>query len=284
MSCPEAVRNVLLDPLWIDLATDLDKAGFRTDNFFWLGDQTTSQLRKPFGAFRAVQEAVVALVQDRSRPVWLRLLRVGALCQRLESAVDTDAALRELETGTDDQKLLALEGNRGQRLEVAMRLSDERLRCGTLGRRFQETYLDFVEGIARRSASDGNDDRERLHHAEQTIWRPFLEQNPQVLENYLINHVYQRLFPFGRAGGGAKRERGMFEEFAILAVQFGWLEMLLIGVAARYQHDFGATHLVKTIQSFHREVDHDGAIAEEMLESLEERGMHNLAGLAVMLR
>jgi lysine-N-methylase len=130
----------------------------------------------------------------------------------------------------------------------------------------------------------GSDDLERFSWAERTYYRPFLEERPHILENFLVNYIYQRLFPFGRAGGVTLRERGMIEEFVLLATQFGWMETLLIGVAGRYGNAFDGAHVVETVQSFHRAVEHYPGVVEGILEAIHKRAMGNLAGMAVMLR
>lgn len=284
LSCPEAARNVLLDSGFLDRVADLEAGPFRTDNFLWLGNAGTSPARKPFGAFHAVRQAMIALVRDRSRPVWLRLLRVGALCERLERTEDAEAAIAQVLRGDLDGELVGFEGNRALRLEIAMRLSDKRVRAEGAGKRFRETYWGFVEGIASGADAVVADDLERLSWAERRYYRPFLEAHPHLWENFLVNYFFQRLFPFGRAGGVVLRERGIFEEFVLLATQFGWLETLLIGVAGRSREDFGGAQLVETVQSFHREVEHDTGVLEGIGAEMERRGMVSLTGMAVMLK
>jgi lysine-N-methylase len=105
-----------------------------------------------------------------------------------------------------------------------------------------------------------------------------------VLENFLVNYVYQRLFPFGRAGGVTLRERSIFEEFVLLATQFGWIETLLMGVSGRFREEFGGAHIVGTVQSFHRAVEHYPGVLEDILAMMRERGLQNLRGMALMLR
>jgi lysine-N-methylase len=284
LSCPEAARNVLLDPGFLERTTDLEAGGFRTDNFFWLGNATTSAAPKPFNAFHAVRPAIIGMVKDRSRPIPLRLLRVGALCQQLERTADVEAAIAESLTRGVDRELLGLAENRALRLEVAMQFSDKRVRDIDSEKRFRDTYWAFVEGIASSGSVGGRDDLERLAWAERTYYQPFVEAHPHVLENFLVNYMYQRLFPFGRSGGVALRERGIFEEFVLLATQFGWMETLLIGVAGRHGDAFGGAHLVETVQSFHRAVEHYPGVLEGILQTMRERGLNNLAGMAVMLR
>lgn len=284
LSCPEAARNVLLDPDFLDRVTDLRASGFRTDNLFGLGNSATSPMRKPFEAFHAVRIAVMELIKDRSRPVWLRLLRVGALCQQLESERDPDVAIAAIFAREIDRELAALKPNRALRVEIAMRLSDERVRDQTAGRRFKDTYWSFVEGLASEGGPGGQDDLGNFEHAERMYYRPFVEAHPHVLENFLVNYIYQRLFPFGRAGGVTLRERWIFEEFLLLATQFAWMETLLIGVAGSAREQFNGVQVVETVQSFHRAVEHYPEVSEGMLAFLRSRRMDNLSGMAVLLR
>ena len=82
------------------------------------------------------------------------------------------------------------------------------------GARFQETYADYLLGI------ENNVDR--FVEVEAKYFLPFMEKYPFILENYLVNYVYKNLFPFGRYGTLNSVERSIFEEFLLMAIQFGW--------------------------------------------------------------
>ena len=84
LSCPEAVRNVLLNPGFLDVTGDLHSGAFRTDNSHQLARDGNGAPRKPHRSFAAVRTRMVEMIRDRSRPIAERLLAIGSLCQKLQ--------------------------------------------------------------------------------------------------------------------------------------------------------------------------------------------------------
>jgi lysine-N-methylase len=142
----------------------------------------------------------------------------------------------------------------------------------------------FLAGGGVGSDDGAKDDVGRFVEAERGVYRSYMLRHPYVMENFLLNYIYQRLFPFGRAGGVHLRERGMFEEFVLMGTQFAWVETLLIGAAARDGAGFGGAQVVEVVQSFCRAVEHYPEVLEGVLDVMRGRGLDSLAGLAVMLR
>ena len=171
-----------------------------------------------------------------------------------------------------------------KRLEIAITLSNGRCRDQGCGQRFHNAFWDFVEGIGS-SASDGSDeDVRRFLQADRDYFTPFADRFPSIAENYLLNYVYQHLFPFGRAGSDRFINRSMFEECVLLVTQFSWLTTLLIGVAGRYGPEFSQAHVVATVQSFTRAVEHIPQALEDIIGSAKRRNLDNLEGFAHLLR
>ena len=94
-----------------------------------------------------------------------------------------------------------------------MALTDERVRDNTGGLRFRDTFWTFIEGIGSVEASRPGDDTDRFLEAEQKYYSPFIEKYPFILENYLLNYMFQNLFPFGREGSTTSTPQGLFEEY-----------------------------------------------------------------------
>jgi lysine-N-methylase len=275
-----------LRPDFAEIEANLLSGDFRTDNFFTLGSNRAGSPSKPYGEFQAVRAALVTMVRDRSRPLWLRLLRIGWLCRGMDAAggapvaallneCRASEALRELETMPGDAKL---------RLEVVLALTDERMRDGSCGRRFQDTFWAFIEGIGSPVAAAPGSDLDRLLHAEEIYCRPFFERSPYVLENYLLNYIFQNLFPFGRQGSADFVERSMFDEYLLMTTQFAWIHTLLIGIAANYKDAFAEEHVVSTVQSFTRSVEHYPEVLSSIVALVRRRKLDNLQGMAILLK
>ena len=287
LSCPEAARDILLHEDSTDRVGNLFSGEFRTDNLF--GVRQHAGLEQLFVPLRTL---ISGLIRDRSRPVWERLLLIASLCSRLDDL--GEGGLREagkliaryegaLGQGPSSE-LERLEPGIATRLEVAITLSDQRCRDPDCGARFRNAFWDFVEGIGSSRGGGPDEDVQRFNQANRDYLDPFLQRFPYIVENYLLNYVYQHLFPFGRTGSDRFVPHSMFEEAVLFLTQFSWLMTLLTGVAGRYGSEFTDTHLIATVQPFTRAVEHAPQILEDVLSAMKRRDLDNLTGLAKLLR
>ncbi|WP_221312804.1 flagellin lysine-N-methylase [Granulicella aggregans] len=294
LSCPQAARDVLLVPHSTQVVSDLLSGAFRTDNYFTLTSNEASYGHKPYSAFHDVRRCMIALVTDRSRPVWERLLLIGSLCKQLDE-IPTDGALSKVfailvdyhrvvgtERGCSETENLPTD--LALKLRVLFKFVSERAQDKTCGTRFLDTYWDFVEGIGSSEGAKPGEDVERMRHAEEFYHRPFFEARPYIFENYLLNHMFKTLFPFGRARSADFVARSIFDEYILMATQFAIINGLLIGIAGHFKEGFSEEHVVKTIQSFARELDHDPTALDSMIEFMQKTNLGNLVGISILLK
>jgi len=286
LSCPEAARNVLLQPNFMESDGDLLSGTFRTDNVYSLADGGEA-------CFLAVRRAMIELVRDRNRPLWERLLLVGQLSKELDALGTKDDhealinVVKEFRTRIHDRQsttgLDSVQSNPGLLMDVVFELTEVLMRDGTTPR-FQEVFLDFVQGISSAPASPPGSDTDRFLHAERTHYRVYFEAHPYVLENLLTNYMLQNLFPFGRIGSESFTQQTVFDEYLQMATQFVWMNALLVGQAGRYREEFADEHVVRTLQAFARGVEHYPSVLIWVREAMQRRGLHSLEGMAILLK
>lgn len=293
LSCPEAARFVLLDPHSLQTEGELFSGEFRTDNCFQLSSgRGGSGYRSP-GAYLALRRLLIEMVRDRSRPMWHRLLTIGSLCQRLDAispagGEETFAALlgeyREiLERRAFPDELERMPSDPRLRLEIVFALSDRRVREDARGR-FRDVFWSFVEGIASSDGVAAGDDVASFLQAEERYHRPFFARFPHMLENYLVNFMYQNLFPYGREGSADFTAQSMFAEYIQMTTLFAWINSLLIGIAGDAKEAFSEEHVVRTIQSLSRTVEHYPDVLRSIRDDIRSRGLDNLQGMAILLK
>jgi lysine-N-methylase len=293
LSCPEATRNVLLIPHFMHRVSDLYSGDFRTDNFYRLAGGPDGSSATPHSMLLPLRNILIDLVRDRSRPLWNRLLMIGHLCKTLDalaakqwettllSNLHSRAPLSNsplLQSEIDD-----LPGDPRLRLETVFGLTDLLMQDGS-SIRFQDTFWSFVSGIGAPTGSLPGDDVERFLQAEQNYHMPFFEASPFILENYLINYIFQNLFPYGRSGSADFIPQSIFAEYLQMATQFAWINALLIGVAGHHKEALAAEHIVKAIQSFTRAVEHYPSVLKSINDYISSRDLNSLQGMAIMLK
>ena len=286
MSCPEAARKILLVPGSTQVAGDLAGANFRKDILYGLSGTEKQNKYKPAPWYREIRDWAIAMIEDRTRPLWQRLLMIGSLCARL-SAIENEQQAQVVPGLLEDyrktlgttwgvEEMNRLTGPPEARVRLITRLTELVIWELDCRERFRWTYSDFKEGI--------QNDVSQFLEADTKYFQPFFDKYPFILENFLINYIYKNLFPFGRVGSFGFVERSIFEEFLVMAIQFGWIEGLLVGVAGKYKEGFGADQVIKAIQSISREVEHAQPVLTAMLDLLKNYQMDSLHGMAILLR
>jgi len=284
----------MLVPNSTQIVGNLHSGEFRTDNVSLLATTAIGSTRKPYRGFHAIRALLIDMVQDRSRPLWKRLLLIGSLCKRLDelAAYDSDEVVsailqnyrRVLNSDWLDVNLESMPAHPCLRLDVIISLSTERIRDATCSLRFRETFWTFIEGIGSPAGSPPGDDIQRFLDAEEKYHRPFFSSRPFIFENYLLNYMFQNLFPFGREGSADFTPRSIFDEYILMATQFSWINALLIGVAANCKEAFAEEHVVRTIQSFTRAVEHYPYVLASIDAHIRSKQMDSLHGMAIMLK
>jgi lysine-N-methylase len=294
LSCPEAARNVLLAPDATRVRANLMSGQFRTEDAPYLASNAAGLVHKPYSAFPAVQDLLVTMVRDRARPLWQRLLLIGALCERLDAIatpdqdVEVPAILTDYHRIVHNHELIAemdsLPTAPRLQLEVILKLSAIRIRDGARSARFAETFKTFIAGIGYENDSTPEDRTKRYREADEQYYRPFCAERPYILENFLENYIYQTLFPFGRAGNPSFTNQRIMDDYVLMATQFAWIEALLIGVAGYHRNAFAEEHVVFVIQSFCRAIEHYPLVLVSINETMRSLKLDSLNGMAVMLK
>jgi lysine-N-methylase len=300
LSCPEAARLVLLN------SKLMAAKGAGSYQIAWEDSGPGEPELLPY--FWPIRELVLGLIQNRNYPLWQRLFLVGAFCRRLDAlkvatlkaeALSTRAPSSIEQRGFpslyhDFTSAVAAGGLRaamdaipadlGLQLDMVLRLTSLGSKRARTTPRFLECARVFAAGIglgpnvplASQIASYGA--------AYTQAFAPFFSRHPYILENYLINMIFAKAFPFGVQNGALPDDPVTAKEFALLATQFALMKGLLIGVAGFYGKAFNTDHVIHTIQSASKHFEHHPEFLAQAQALLEARGLNNAHGLTMLLR
>lgn len=294
LSCPEAARQVLLDPEFSSRVAGEDAPWFHSDQFSGLASNGEGLIHKPYGYFHQVRQSVIMLLRDRARPLWQRLFLLGMLSKQLAEIVapQQDAAAPAMLVHYEElvathglkQELDSLDSHPGVQLNTVLQLSDLRLRAGAAEGRFRECVMEALDGLGHSPHAPAPDYSGRYLQAEQQYFRPLMDQHPCLLENYLLNYVYRTLFPFGRETSAHITPLDIYSDYLLLAAQFSIVQGLLIGLAGLYREQFGVDHVVKLVQAFSKAVEHNPGFLAQIGEFLRTHNLANPQGMVILLK
>lgn len=283
LSCPEAARNVLLNPtIWKQVEMDAPSASREhPDNL-------------PVSSALAIRAAVLDIATNQAHPLWQRLLYLGILCQKLDALTSGWPEGEVLEclndfnhtatTGKLRPAMEALPIDASAQMDALLRLAGVMLNKSNVSARFVECIHAFTTGIGNGPAATLETLTAGYQAANDRFFEPFVARHPHILENYLINTVLRCEFPFGRACRIPGTALSATREFTSLVAQFSLMKGLLVGVAGFHQENFSTEHVVHTVQAASKHFDHHPEFPKLAYELLVELRLAGLNGAAVLLR
>jgi lysine-N-methylase len=99
-----------------------------------------------------------------------------------------------------------------------------------------------------------------------------------------VYHVFRSLFPFGAQKGPYVEERGIYDDYVLLAIQYSVLRSLLVGMAGHYKSDLSPNHVVQLMQSYVRDFEHSTPFLKRVQHSFADTGLDTLAALAMLVK
>ena len=290
LSCPEAARVVLLDPRPIQFEEEHNEPdGVRLGNLSVLDTASSKYTDKPYRHFHQVRSLVISLLQNRTYPLWQRLVILGSLCDQLEGPDPAQVleGFRDAIAGRlFDQSLHQLRAQPAVQLEVGVQLIIDRIGSDFTSLRFRECYQEFMQGLQWTAESSMQALGARYASAYSEYYAPFMRQHEYMLEHYLVNYAHGRLFPFG-AQETTQNLRGpssIREQYMLMAIYYGIINTVLIGLAALYKSEFNAAHVIKVIQSCAKTFEHSVAFPARALKIVSNHGMQTCLSMAVLLQ
>jgi lysine-N-methylase len=103
-----------------------------------------------------------------------------------------------------------------------------------------------------------------------------MKEVPFLLENYLINEMFNEVFPFGEATPGA--------HFLKLVTRFGLVRLMLSAQCSDSASMPTAEQMARTVQVFCRQYQHDVKYARAVNTALENTGWDSLEKIYRFLR
>jgi lysine-N-methylase len=285
LSCPEAARVVLLQPELVPI--ERNAADGRPDYRRFLRMAERAHGKPPRKALSSdVMEFSLLVIQDRAYPIWQRLFVLGMLSKRLterETPCDQLVAslLGEYAVIVKEGRLRAvMDGIAVQTgpqlsavIEVAHRLQTE---YGNSAR-IQECIRDFMHGICYEARRPVEEMAPTYSEVYERYYRPFFEQHPYILENYLSNYVFWTQFPRGPIPAGEPNTP--LTACILMCLKFAVIKGLLIGMAGHYRESFAAEHVVKLVQCFSKKAEHAAKFLSGINHDLASAG-----GMALLLK
>jgi lysine-N-methylase len=304
LSCPEAARLALLDENLLGGAVWSGVGGWYEPLLRGIGAGGRADEMRLL-----VREYALRVVRDRSYPLWQRMLLLGAFTRRLQGlsegrggrsvlawCEENPGLVRHVlaeETRVADEgrrRLLmaGFEARTAEQLQVVMEILRLRVARTPVAQRFLACIAEFEQGLGTAAAGSEGEILARYASNEERFYEPLMVEHPQLLENFLVNHIFKNQYPFGKQpehpAVGYVHASDAEREHLSMCAHLALAQTMLIGMAGHFGADFGCEQVVRLVQSLARAVEHSKEFLEELLRLLEVKQMKSMAGIAVLVR
>jgi len=274
LSCPEAARLVLNDPEGMAFDERMQELSHRSNSLSLVADDPSDLLYR-------VRTLLIEVIQDRSFPLWQRIVSLGLATERL-AGVDMARAvpvledfLRNLRRGSFDGALKSLKADPAFQLETVLDLVVARIGSDYTAPRFLECYKEFMLGLAWTPQTSMEELTARYSLSSRGYFLSFVRRHEHMLENYLVNYIFRTVFPYRsrlpeqKFAIDSSRE-SIGHSFVLLGVHYAIIRTLLIGMAALYKENLNIEHAVRLVQSYSKAFLHSISFEAAAIEYLEK--------------
>lgn len=267
LSCPEVARLVLLnedglafsqveEPAVFDLKLSEVKEGVGREQLLW-----------------PLRIASIRLLQNRSTTLENRLIVLGLFLQKMEGLSLTEQLNQVEQTAVDYEQRLTNEAF-VESLEQLPKNIEFQLRIGrdVLNTRMEQFNISsgifrsvlggMIKGL-RLDETLSNEERVTIYEeAYDRYYKPYMSDHEYMFENYLVNHIFKDVFPFGNDS--------YIADYRAMITNYVLLKMLLVGTAQAFE-GLNEQLVVQVFYSFSRSIEHNSKykqIVDNMLDDI----------------
>lgn len=284
VSCPEAARIVLLH----DTPTKLVMGA--ADPAFAGRDLTAFKLLlgpKDAQAVNQLRVLTLRILLWRELSLGARMMLLGSLLDEVSRTRkgarinDLNEILPVLETYAAlfadpayvEAEYAQLPGNLPRKLQYTTGFLADFLT--SVHPRFKECITAFASGLLGETPGDTSEIMARYQRFYDAYYAPYFREKGYILENYLVNEVLVKVFPFGE-GGALERYRAMVFNLAIIQV-------ILVGMAGHYRGLTDA-RAIQFIQTFTRRSAHNQSYIGKLTEAIASKDAPSCVEVMWMLK
>ena len=275
-TCPEALRNILLNPKGIDFLV--------VDDFQNKGALMKIISNKNNPDFWELRSFTIRLLQNREQSIEVRLIVLGLFFSKIsalsvkEQNQQMNQLMAQYEAMLHDQEqivqLLQLPSNISFQIDMIRSLLNYRISGGVTNPRYLECVQEVIESLKLEN-SEGMDSTLVAYKNNSVLYDHFVEGQSYLLENYLVNTVFKDTFPLNY--------NNYFESYVMLVVNFCMIKLHLIGMVGN-KEKLTTERVIKLIQSYSKEVEHNSLYLNNVRNLLKDSGYTTMAHMIVLLK
>ncbi|MBX4265170.1 flagellin lysine-N-methylase [Clostridium estertheticum] len=286
-SCPEIARLALLSESGIEFEEvdeDLDTVNMIVTN---LNTQDFIIRNKPQKYIWEIRMFSIQIIKSRDYELWERLIILGLFCKEVHEVsekkeVDSIPVIIEKYTemivkGIFKDSLKDIPSQNIIQMEILKELAEEKILIGLSSKRYLECFNEFLQGIKYNGDISFNELADNYNKAYKDYYSKFMFKYDYILENFLVNQIFTRLFPFIESDN-------TYDSYVLLNIEYSLIKMHLIGMSGFYKEAFNIDIVIKLIQSFSKVVDHSNDYLRHIMKLMKDNGYDSMAYMSILAK
>ena len=280
VACPEAARLILLKEegiKFVNREEHLEK--------YIISAQIDTNLKEvqntPLRYFKEIRDFCIKIIQDRRFTISERLYSLGCFIEQLEEEIENNNIIKFIENydfalfakaySDDDLNLLLSNSNMNYIIQIDLfrkMLKILRVDKDVESIRFKERTSKMLNGYSF-------DEEENLQGKSEFYIKAFEEYNEKyfnkysyILENYLVNFIYNNMFPFNEV-------LSFFDSYMMLIIRFSFIRFYLVGLYLNNREE-NDDNIVEFIQVFSKTIEHHKSYLIDSLHYIKRKEFDNM--------
>lgn len=285
-SCPEVARLALLNPQKMEF-DEIWHDGSRIKVDRVIDTHVVTAANNSLRYFWELRIFTIGLLQNRDYELWERLIILGLFYQKVQDYIDQNksreiAPLIASYTNLVSQKVYKtymqdIPNKDDVQLRLLWELAEERLVQGISNANYLHQFKRFLQGLGLIGEVKKEQVAQRYKEVHASNYHPYMEKREYILENYLVNYVFRKLFPFNS-------EARLFDDYVMLVIHYALIKMHLIGLAGFYKEDLNEEQILSLIWSFSKVVEHNHTYLKRVYDLLSINGFTTMAYMAILIK
>ncbi|MBK5262083.1 MAG: flagellin lysine-N-methylase [Peptostreptococcaceae bacterium] len=276
VSCPEIARLALATQEGIEFE-EKNATIFKDDIINIYVNAINNDNHVYVKYLQELRDLTIDILKSRKYPLWERILIIGLVFQRVQEFTDNNAVekipeqIKQFAEKMNHQgfkeELGILPVNQSKQLEILKDISDKFNDSNEIDSKKYLAFInEFYQGI-------GVNKYDLLYN---DFYKPFMDEKEYILENYLVNYVFQSLFP-------AAESNQPFMDYEQLVIRYSLIKLYLIGISG-FRKGLTESLVIEFIQSFSKGLEHNYSFFEKISEYMQQKNYDTMAYTSILIR
>ena len=277
VACPEAARIIIGSKEKIEFKESKKSLGkYIMSGVF---DTRSSEFKgTPIQYFKEIRDFSIKIMQNRNLNISSRLYVLGDFLNELEDIESYEIkefiSKYDIETESKSYKR--------ERMNYALQVSFLKNVIDSLdilnendSHKFKKYTKELLQGYNIKDNEDVIENKEKYINAFEKYTENYIESNSHIFENYMVNFIYNNLFPFSESDF-------MFDGYILILFRYSLMRFYLVGKYIYNEKD-SVEDMVEFIQVFAKAVEHDKNYRSDILEYIKENSYDNMEFAKMLL-